>query len=196
MNEDDDPPDDKWPFEQRIEAAAGWLTLRDWQEAKRELDKITNLKIRKRLEVLKAYAEVWEMSGDHAAMARYMEVLVLYEPGEIDHRLRLNAALLALGRLDEARQFIEGDLKQHPDHPALLFKLAITLCMMQKHGEAEWVLVQLFTLKDGKYERTYLGLALDWPELAPLRENLLQWQRELDAEEKNKNPGEDPEVSE
>lgn len=192
MNADDDPPDEEWPFERRIEAADGWLALRDWRQAKAELDKITNEKIRKRPEVLKAYADIWEVSGDHAAMARYMEVLVLYEPGEIDHRLRLNAALLALGRFDEARQFIEEDLKQHPDHPALLFKLAITFGMMRKYEEAEWVLAQIFTLEDGKYERTYLDLALDWPELAPLRENLLKWQRELDAESGG---GETPETT-
>lgn len=44
MNEDDDPLEDEWPFERRIEAAAGWLTFGDWHQAKAELDKITNLR--------------------------------------------------------------------------------------------------------------------------------------------------------
>lgn len=180
MNKDNDPLDDEWPFERRVEAADGWLTLRDWQQARAELDKITSEKSRKRPEVLKAYADVWEVSEDWAAVARYMEVLILYEPDEIGHWLRLNAALLFSGRFMEAHERMLEILKVHPHHPALLFKLAVTLGALQKLEEAEWVLAELFTLDNGKYERTYLGMALSWDELAPLREPLLALQRKLD----------------
>ena len=172
----------EWLDKFRVDAAEGWLTLRDWREAKAELDKITDEKSRKHPAVLRAYADVWEVSGDHAAMIRYTEVLILYEPDEIDHWLRLNAALLAAGRLTEAHERMLEILKLHPQHPALLFKLAVTLGALQKFEEAEWVLAELFTLEHGKYERTYLGLALDWDELAPLREQLLALQQKLDAD--------------
>ncbi|MDZ4406121.1 hypothetical protein [Prosthecobacter sp.] len=193
MNKDDDPRDDEWPFERRVEAADGWLTLRDWQQARAELDKITSEKSRKRPEVLKAYADVWEVSGNHEAMVRYMEVLILYEPDEIGHWLRLNAALLFSGRFTEAHERMLEILKVHPQHPALLFKLAVTLGALQKHEEAEWVLAELFTLENGKYERTYLYMALNWEELAPLREQLLIIQQKL---EEHKDGDADAEVSE
>ena len=172
------PPE--WPDTLHVQASEGWLSLRNWQEAKAELDKITDEKVRAHPVVLKAYADVWEVSEDHAAMARYMEVLILYEPDEIDHRLRMNAALLASGRAQEALERIDRDLKDHPDHPGLLFKRAVTLCMLDKLEEAEWALVFLFTLEDGKYEKTYLDIALDWPQLEPLRGVLQAWKRELD----------------
>lgn len=181
MNEDDDPGDER-PFERQIEAAEGWLTLRNWQEAKAELDKITNERSRKHPDVLKAYADIWEVSGDHAAMVRYMEVLILYEPGELDHWLRLNAALLFSGRFTEAHERMLEILKVHPHHPGLLFKLAVTLGALEKLEEAEWVLAELFTLEHGKYESTYLPLALEWNELAPLREQLLAMQQKSEKE--------------
>lgn len=185
MNEDDE-----CPYTHRIEAAEGWLTLRNWQEAKAELDRIKNEKSRKHPDVLKAYADVWEVSEDHAAMIRYMEVLILYEPDEMDHHLRLNAAMLASGRLEEAHQRMLEILKLHPHHPALLFKLAVTLGALKKHEEAEWVLAELFTLENGKYERTYLGLALGWDELAPLREQLLALQQKLEEKPSGNEPSE------
>jgi predicted Zn-dependent protease len=176
----------EWPDNQRMTAAEGWLTLRNWQEAKAELDKITDEKSRKHPDVLKAYADVWEVSGDHAAMIRYMEVLILYEPDEIDHWLRQNAALLAAGRLTEAHQRLMEILKRHPHHPALLFKLAVTLGALQKHEEAEWVLAELFTLENGKYEEVYLYMALDWDHLEPLREKLRVLQQKIEEEKKHK----------
>ena len=171
----------EWPDRCRVQAAEGWLTLRNWQEAKAELDKIEDERIRKHPDVLKAYADVWEVSGDHAAMIRYMEVLILYEPDEIDHWYRLNAALLASGRLTEAYDNMQEILKRHPHHPGLLFKLAVTLGALQKYEEAEWVLAELFTLENGKYERTYLYMALNWEELAPLREQLRALQKKIEA---------------
>ncbi|HBJ82362.1 MAG: hypothetical protein Q8M07_16390 [Prosthecobacter sp.] len=183
----------EWPVKCRVQAAEGWLTLRNWQEAKAELDKITDEKSRKHPEVLNAYADVWEVSEDWAALARYMEVLILYEPDEINHWLRLNAALLFSGRFTEAHERILEILKVHPHHPALLFKLAVTLGALEKLEEAEWVLAELFTLENGKYERTYLGMALSWDELAPLREPLLALQRKLDEK---KSGDTDAEVSE
>lgn len=172
----------EWPARCRVQAAEGWLTLSNWQEAKAELDKITDEKSRKHPEVLKAYADVWEVSEDWAALARHMEVLILYEPDEINHWLRLNAALLFSGRFTEAHERLLEILKQHPHHPALLFKLAVTLGALRKHEEAEWVLAELFTLENGKYERTYLHMALDWEELAPLREQLRALQQKIEAE--------------
>lgn len=170
----------EWLDKFRVEAAAGWLTLRNWQEAKAELDKITDEKSRKHPDVLNAYADVWEVSEDHAALARYMEVLILYEPDEIDHWLRLNAALLFAGRFTEAHERLLEILKVQPQHPALLFKLAVTLGALQKFEEAEWVLAELFTLEHGKYEVVYLHMALGWDHLEPLREKLLALQRKLD----------------
>lgn len=172
----------EWPDRCRVQAAEGWLTLRNWQEAKAELDKITDEKSRKHPEVLNAYADVWEVSEDWAALARYMEVLILYEPDEINHWLRLNAALLFSGRFTEAHEHLLEILKRHPHHPALLFKLAVTLGALQKHEEAEWVLAELFTLENGKYQRTYLHMALNWEELSPLREQLRALQQKIEAE--------------
>ena len=63
-----------------------------------------------------------------------------------------------------------------------MFKLAVTLGALQKHEEAEWVLAELFTLENGKYERTYLYMALNWEELAPLREQLRALQQKIEAE--------------
>lgn len=181
-----------WPDKFRVEAAEGWLTLRNWQEAKAELDKIPNEQRRKHPEVLKAYADVWEVSEDNEAMIRCMEELTLCEPDEMDHWFRLNAALLAAGRLSEAHGRMLKILKVHPHHPGLLFKLAVTLGALKKFEEAEWVLAELFALENGKYERTYLPLALEWNELAPLREQLLALQQKLEAE---KDRGADSEVS-
>lgn len=170
----------EWLDKFRVAASEGWLALRDWREAKAELDRITDEKRRKHPDVLKAYADIWEVSEDWAALARYMEVLILYEPDEIGHWLRLNAALLFSGRFMEAHERMLEILKVHPQHPALLFKLAVTLGALQKLEEAEWVLAELFTLENGKYERVYLDMALDWPELTPLREKLLTLQQKLD----------------
>ncbi|MFO1485255.1 MAG: hypothetical protein U1F71_17980 [Verrucomicrobiaceae bacterium] len=172
----------EWPDTLRIQAAEGWLSLRNWQEAKAELDKITDEKTRAHPDVLKAYLEVWEASENREAMVRYLEVLILYEPDEVGHRLRLNAMLLVLGRFDEAYKRIVEDLKTHPNHPALLFKLAVTLCMLKEFERAEWTLVILFTLEEGKYERVYLDMALGWEGLEPLRETLQKWKRELEQQ--------------
>lgn len=182
MNKDDDPGDEP-PFERQIEAAEGWLMLRAWQEAKAELDAITNERSRKHPDVLKAYADVWEVSGDHAAMVRCMEALILHEPDEPDHWLRLNAALLFSGRFQEAHERMLEILKVHPHHPGLLFKLAVTLGALGKLEEAERVLAKLFTLENGKYEVVYLQMALGWDHLEPLRGKLLALQGKLD--EKN-----------
>ena len=183
MSEDEDPPAGEasgWPDKRRLEASEGWLALCNWREAKAELDKITDEKIRTHPDVVKAYLDVWEVSDNREEMARCLEVLILHEPDEIGHRLRLNAMLLFLGRFDEAHRRIEEDLKVHPNHPALLFKLAVTLCMLRKLEEVEWTLVILFTLEEGKYERVYLDMALGWEGMEPLRHKLQEWKRELD----------------
>jgi len=167
-----------WLDRSRLEASEGWLMLRNWHQAKAELDKIS-LENRGHLEVLKQYSEIFEVSKDHEANIVVLEQLTRLAPDEVDYWLRLNAAQLFAGRYLEARERLEFVMIKHPHHPALLFKLAVTMGALQQYDEAEWILADLFTLEGGKYESVYLGLALSWNELAPLREHLLALQDQI-----------------
>ncbi|MEW6302893.1 MAG: tetratricopeptide repeat protein [Verrucomicrobiota bacterium] len=166
------------PDSHRLNAAEAWLTLRNWREAKAELDHITEAN-REHPAVLDAYADVCEVSQNWQEGARFMEALITREPDNVDHWLRLHAALLFARRYPEACDCLEKALHRFPHHPALLFKLAVTSAQLGKYENAGFVLYELFTTDGGKYRRTYLGMALDWKEFEPMRDRLLAWQKEF-----------------
>jgi tetratricopeptide (TPR) repeat protein len=171
-----DMPDDLEPETRfRVETALEWLRLCQWQAAKAELDKIPSAKNRSHPTVLRAYAEVWEVSGKHAARIRCLKALIMLDPHEIEGHLQLNAALLAAGWFQEADQRMQEVLSKHPRHPALLFKQAVTCAHLGKLREAFGILTMLFSMNDGKYERVYLDMALTWPGLELLQSELLTW---------------------
>ena len=180
-------PDDDWPGRHHVEAAEGWLALGDWQEAKAELD-LLGPAGRDHPEALRARADVFEVAGRWNAQTVVLEKLTHLEPDEIDHWLRLNAAQLLAGQPREALARLETILERHPDHPGLLFKLAVTQAALGAIRSAGRTLTKLFTLEHHKYARTYVPLALQWNELAPLHDQLRDMQEMLDARQEDEGP--------
>ena len=171
-------PAGDWPGRRAVETAEGWLSLGDWQEAEAQLDGIP-AEFREHPEVWKAYADVHEIAQNWEAAIAATEGLIRSEPEEIDHWLRLTAAQLSAGQAEAAQKRLQAFLKRRPDHPALLFKLAVTLGALGKFSDAGANLTRLLTMEHSRYAKAYIPLALDCVELRAFHDQLRDMQEYL-----------------
>jgi hypothetical protein len=110
-----------------------------------------------------------------------MEPLAQRYWDHIDRWLRLHAAPLLVDRPQGTLTRWDTALERHPEHPARLFKLAVTLAALDRLRDAGCALTKLFTLEHNKFPRTYVPLALQWEELAPLHDRLRDLREMLNA---------------
>ena len=118
-----------------LEAAQGWLGLRNWREANEELDQIAPI-LRARADVLKVRWEVCAQAKQWEHGLEIASTLAAKTPRDSFGSIRAAHALHQLGRNQAAHDLLSGILEQFPKDQVITYNLACYCCQLGKFKEA------------------------------------------------------------
>lgn len=152
-------------------AADGWLDLKAPGEARRELDSLS-AEARNLPAVLELYCRVAIQIPDWDEVVTIANQIISTSPEFVGGWVHRSFALHELRRTREAYECLLGAESRFPTNSIIPYNLACYACQLGNLPEARRWLQRVIDLKGVKELR---GLALDDPDLEPLRQEIVDW---------------------
>lgn len=152
-------------------AADGWLDLKAPDEARRELESLS-AEARKLPEVLDLHCRVAIQIPDWSEVVTIANQIISTSPEYVGGWVHRSFALHELRRTREAYEGLLGAEARFPTNSIIPYNLACYACQLGNLPEARRWLQRVSDLKGPEKLRE---LALDDPDLEPLRQEIADW---------------------
>ena len=150
--------------QRRLDAAEGWVGLRNFREAALELSALST-ELQRHPAVLKVRWEICSAEKDWQQALEFASSLIEATPNDPIGWVHRSYALHELKRTEEARDNLLRVVDQYPTIATMRYNLACYECQLGRPEQAKTWLEQAFALGDARKMKL---AAFDDPDLEPL----------------------------